>query len=95
VTSNNRRRSVFRSKRWARGWEQRNRTEVTRARRGEDKGRVGDSGENEDKDRGENVGKIFIQVDEQITVKGEKEKRQNGGRTSPLMYIFSPSMRRC
>jgi hypothetical protein len=38
------------------------------ARRGEDKDSTGDSGENEDKDRGKNVGNIFIQVDEQITV---------------------------
>jgi hypothetical protein len=50
---------MFRSHRRARGWEQRKRTEVTRARRGEDKDRAGDSGENEDKDRGENVGKKF------------------------------------
>jgi hypothetical protein len=50
---------VFRSKRWARGREQRNRTEVTRARWGEDKDRARDSGENEDKDRGENVCKDF------------------------------------
>jgi hypothetical protein len=46
---------VFRSKRRARGREYRNRTEVTMARRGEDKDRAGDSGENEDRDRGENV----------------------------------------
>jgi hypothetical protein len=57
MTSNNRRGSVFRSKRRARGQEQRNRTEVTRARWGGDKDRAGDSDENEDKDRGENVGK--------------------------------------
>jgi hypothetical protein len=29
---------------------------------GEDKDRAGDNGEDEDKDRGENVGRIFIQV---------------------------------
>jgi hypothetical protein len=38
------------------------------ARWGVDKDSAGDSGENEDKDRGKNIGNIFIQVDEQITV---------------------------
>jgi hypothetical protein len=47
---------VFRSEGQARGQERENRTEMTMARWGEDKDRAGDSGENDDKDRGENVG---------------------------------------
>jgi hypothetical protein len=87
--------SMFRSKREARGQEWENRTEVIMAGRGKDKDRAEDNSEDKDRDRGEDVDRIFIQVEWTNNYVRRKGKRQNGGRMSPLMYIFSPSTRRC
>jgi hypothetical protein len=68
---------------------------VTIAGQGKDKDRAEDNSQDKDRDRGENVDRIFIQVKWTNNCVRRKGKRQNGGRTSPLMYTFSPSTQRC